>query len=208
METLTIVLIVVCVVLLAAGIFLAVRYFKGLTDEQRTMFINACTKAVKTILAALADGKITAAELLQIAQALIAVIASFAGKSSEVVAEELGATEYINTVSENEEIIIEGKTMANIEHKPINESTAEERAEELDRNLEAIKADEVYSSGAYDKMVVLYRNRFDSSKGKWDGDLAKQVAIEVLGYDKYRSLSSFEQGALVTNITHGKIDSA
>ena len=199
METLTIVLIVVCVVLLAAGIFLAVKYFKGLTDEQRTMFINACTKAVKTILAALADGKITAAELLQIAQALIAVIAAFAGKPASDVAEELGATEYINTVSENEEIIIEGKTM-------IKDTTYEERVAEYEDNLEKLKASDIYASDKFNRMVQIYNEK--NTSGKADGELARLAAMEVLTLKGYNQLTPYDRSALLSNITHGKIDTA
>lgn len=199
METLTIVLIVVCVVLLAAGIFLGVRYFKGLTDEQRKMFINACTNAVKTILAALADGKITAAELLQIAQALIAVIASFAGKSASEVAEELGATEYINTVSENEEIIIEDKTM-------IKDTSYEERVAEYEDNLEKLKASDIYTSDKFNRMVQIYNEK--NTSGKVDGELARIAAMEVLTLNGYNQLSTSERSALLSNITHGKIDTA
>ena len=199
METLTIVLIIVCVVLLAAGIFLGVRYFKGLTDEQRTKFINACTKAVKTILAALADGKITAAELLQIAQALIAVIASFAGKPASEVAEELGATEYINTVSENEEIIIEDKTM-------IKDTTYEERVAEYEDNLEKLKASDIYTSDKFNRMVQIYNEK--NTSGRVDGELARIAAMEVLTLNGYNQLSTSERSALLSNITHGKIDTA
>ena len=199
METLTIVLIIVCVVLLAAGIFLAVKYFKGLTDEQRTMFINACTKAVKTILAALADGKITAAELLQIAQALIAVIAAFAGKPASDVAEELGATEYINTVSENEEIIIEDKTM-------IKDTTYEERVEEYEENLKKLKASDIYASDKFNRMVQIYNEK--NTSGKVDGELARLAAMEVLTLKGYNQLTPYDRSALLSNITHGKIDTA
>lgn len=113
METTILILSTVCAVLLALIIFLVVKFFKELSSEEKAGFATACTNAVKVVMAALADGKITAQELVQIAKALIGIIAAFAGKSFESVAEELGATEYINTASESEEIPVVDNSKTN-----------------------------------------------------------------------------------------------
>ena len=92
-------------------------------------------------------------------------------------------------------------------HAPISETTPEQRASMYEHNLKIVSADEIYNDGRYDKMVKIYRSRLDKTK-KWDADLARDVAIEVLGRDVYYSLNQFDQGALVTNIEHGKVDTA
>lgn len=92
-------------------------------------------------------------------------------------------------------------------HAPISETTPEQRAAMYEHNLKIVSADEIYNDGRYDQMVKIYRSRLDKTK-KWDADLAREAAIEVLGKDGYYSLDSFEQGSLLSNIEHGKVDTA
>lgn len=97
MDALTVVLIIIVGVLIAASVALAAMYFRRFTDDERLAFIAACTTAVKTALAALADGKITAAEMVQIIKALVEVIAAISGKPAETVSAELGAANYLKS---------------------------------------------------------------------------------------------------------------
>lgn len=92
-------------------------------------------------------------------------------------------------------------------HAPISETTHEQRSAMYEHNLGIISVDPIYTDGRYDKMVKIYRSRLDKTK-KWDANLARDVAIEVLGNDVYHSLTQFDQGALITNIEHGKVDTA
>lgn len=99
MEVVSIVLIVLIAILIAAIIFLIVKLGKKMTDEQRKLFLDKCLAAVKVVIAALADGKITISELKQILKALVEIIACFNDSTFTCTAEELGASPYLNDTS-------------------------------------------------------------------------------------------------------------
>ena len=110
MDVLTIILIVIAVILLAAVIFLAVRTFGGMSDEERKKFLDACGKAVKIVLAALEDGKITIDELKDILRALLEILATFNKADVMQIASEFGAAKYLTgKTAETSEIVVEQK---------------------------------------------------------------------------------------------------
>lgn len=109
MEVVSIVLITLIAILIVAIIFLIVKLAKKMTDEERKVFLDKCLAAVKVVIAALADGKITTDELKQILKALVEIIACFNNKSYRNTVDELGAAPYLNDAA-NEEIIVERST--------------------------------------------------------------------------------------------------
>lgn len=95
MEPLTIVLLVLLAVAVAAIIFLMVKYFKTWDDATRQLVLDRLGETVEVVIAALKDGKIEQAELKQILESLIRVIAAIKGDYVSVVTAKYDAEQYL-----------------------------------------------------------------------------------------------------------------
>lgn len=95
MEPLTIVLLVLLGLAVAALIFLLVKYFGKMDETTRAEVLVRLGEVVKILLESLKDGKISQDELKTILQAVIRVIAAIKGEYTAVVAAQYGADEVL-----------------------------------------------------------------------------------------------------------------
>lgn len=95
MEPLTIVLLVLLGLAVAALIFLLVKYFGKMDETTRAEVLGRLGEVVKILLESLKDGKISQDELKAILQAVIRVIAAIKGEYAAVVAAQYGADEVL-----------------------------------------------------------------------------------------------------------------
>lgn len=82
--------------------------------------------------------------------------------------------------------------------------TYEDTVKTYNHNLEQLRNTRPYSDEQFERMVQKYFNELKTI----DVDLARRVAMDIIGYSAYTSLSTTQKSALITNITHGKIDTA
>lgn len=95
MEPLTIVLLVLLAVAVAAIIFLMVKYFKTWDDATRQLVLDRLGETVQIVIEALKDGKIEQSELKQILEALIRVIAAIKGDYVSAITAKYDAEQYL-----------------------------------------------------------------------------------------------------------------
>lgn len=99
METFTLVLLIVTILLAIAVIILAITKWKSWTESDRSALLSQMYALAKTVYDALKDGKLEAAEIKVLFNQVVGIIASIAGRHTDEVEEEFKDSNSTYTIS-------------------------------------------------------------------------------------------------------------